>query len=187
MPWAGGVVVPINIRLAPPEIAAQLHDGGVEFVVVDETFAGLATTLDRDHLPPNFKGFIFAGDATHATHVTKNTKNTPPVPAAAVAVGCAWAFEELASHPPVPDSGRGGDDTFGLFFTGGTTGRPKGVQLTHSNIVVNALGHVAALQYVERHPPNPPAPTPYALAPPPYPATPYPILYPVLDPVPEHR
>merc|ERR1711981_277639 len=53
----------------------------------------------------------------------------------------------IASADPVPDALRGGDDTFGLFYTGGTTGRPKGAMLTHGNIVVNALGHVAMLQY----------------------------------------
>lgn len=42
---------------------------------------------------------------------------------------------------------RGGHDVFGLFYTGGTTGKPKGVMLTHANIMVNGLGHTAVLQY----------------------------------------
>ena len=35
-PWAGGVFVPINIRLAPPEVAFWLNDSGSEILLIDD-------------------------------------------------------------------------------------------------------------------------------------------------------
>ena len=50
------------------------------------------------------------------------------------------SYEELlCDAPPVDDALRGGDDVAGIYYTGGATGDPKGVALTHANMVVNAL------------------------------------------------
>jgi long-chain acyl-CoA synthetase len=116
--WSGGVFVPINTRLALPEIVYWLEDSGSRILFLDASFV--------EHLPEirarlaGIEHFVFVGDG--------------PVPE-----GCL-AFEELiSSHAPVSDAGRTGDDLAGLFYTGGTTGRSKGVMLSHRNLVMNAL------------------------------------------------
>jgi len=45
----------------------------------------------------------------------------------------------MAQTEPVEDALRGGDDLAGVFYTGGTTGTPKGVMLSHRGLYVNAL------------------------------------------------
>src|SRR5207244_13103900 len=44
-PWAGALVVPLNIRLAAPELIAILNDAGASALVVDEAFAGMLPAL----------------------------------------------------------------------------------------------------------------------------------------------
>src|SRR5215470_13882682 len=49
-------------------------------------------------------------------------------------------YEKLIERSaPMPDAMRQSDDLCGIFYTGGTTGRSKGVMLSHGNLMVNAL------------------------------------------------
>ena len=117
VPWAGGIVVPVNIRLGAPEILQVLDDSGASVLVVDDAFAPLLPAIRKNSR--TVRQVLFAGDG-----------ETPPE---------TVAWEDAARSDPVDDAVGGWDDVYGLFYTGGTTGRAKGVMLTHGNIVSNAI------------------------------------------------
>lgn len=123
VPWAGAVVVPINIRLAPPEILYTLHDSETKVLLVDDAFAVMLPAL-KDKMDARTQ-VIFIGEG-----------ETPE--------GCINYEELIQNSQAVEDAGRCADDLAGLFYTGGTTGRSKGVMLTHNNLMSNALSIIPA-------------------------------------------
>ncbi|MFC4270693.1 long-chain-fatty-acid--CoA ligase [Sneathiella chungangensis] len=127
-PWAGGVFVPVNTRLAVPEFAYWLNDSGSEILLVDDAFAGAVPELRKR--VSSLREVIYIGDG-----------DTP--------AGMLNYEELVAAHEPVPDAGRGYDDLAGLFYTGGTTGVSKGVMLSHTNFVVNTLNAMPCFNFKE--------------------------------------
>jgi long-chain acyl-CoA synthetase len=118
IPWAGGVVQPINTRLAPPEIEHWLTDSGARILLIDRHFVGAFEGI-RPSLP-EIERVIWMDDGD--------------VP------GGMDDYEALlAASPAVADAGRGGEDIAQLMYTGGTTGRSKGVMLSHRAVVSNVL------------------------------------------------
>jgi len=121
--WAGAVLVPINTRLAPPEIAYWLDDSGSTVLLVDDGFADLLPKFRDD--AKAIREIIHVGDGS--------------APAGML------SYEALIhDHEPVLDAASTGDDLAALFYTGGTTGRSKGVMLSHRNLTLNSL-HMLAL------------------------------------------
>ncbi|SHN69741.1 Acyl-CoA synthetase (AMP-forming)/AMP-acid ligase II [Geodermatophilus obscurus] len=117
--WAGGVVVPVNIRWSVPEIADSLAEVDARVLVVDDVFAGCFEGIRAGQ--PWLRHVVHGGDG--------------PTPDGML------AFEDLVeAHQPVEDVRRGGDRLAGVFYTGGTTGRSKGVMLSHDNLLTSAMG-----------------------------------------------
>jgi long-chain acyl-CoA synthetase len=114
----GFVFVPINTRLAPPEIVFWLNDSGCTALFVDETFAPVLSRI-----LPETPG------VRHVVHIGEG----------GVPDGLLDYETLLASAEPLAESIGSDNDLAGIFYTGGTTGRSKGVMLSHNNIMSNAL------------------------------------------------
>jgi len=123
IPWLGAVMVPVNTRLAPSEIAYILEDSGARVLFVDGATKGHAAALAGTI--PSVEAILYLDD------------DEPPAG--------LRRYEDLAAAPAAEDAGAGGDTLAGLFYTGGTTGKSKGVMLSHNNLVWNAMNAVAGL------------------------------------------
>jgi len=118
VPWAGAVFVPINIRLAPPEIAFWLNDSGATMLLIDDAFMAVLPKLQGEL--ETVKTVVHLGDGAAPEGML--------------------AFEGLLEgQSEMAPADQGGDELAGLFYTGGTTGRSKGVMLSHRNLLLNAL------------------------------------------------
>jgi long-chain acyl-CoA synthetase len=126
----GAVIVPLNIRLARPEVIYILNDSETKALVVDKTFAGYI--VGRDTVP-SLEVVVFNGDETPADMIN---------------------YEDVVSKGThmleSVDQDMNEDDLSGLYYTGGTTGRAKGVMLSHKNVMANAINVVMAAGYNQK-------------------------------------
>src|SRR5215469_5282294 len=124
VPWAGAAVVPLNIRWSTAENAYALNDSGATVLFVDDAFLAQVVRLQGE--VGTLRSVIYMGEAA----------------APAGLVGYETLIE---AHSPLPDAGRGGEDLAGIFYTGGTTGFPKGVMLSHSSLWASVMAWLAAV------------------------------------------
>jgi len=118
---AGGVVVPMNPLLKEREVAFYLGDSGAQLVFAWHGFAEAAEAGARE--PGTDCLFVTPGE-----------------------------FARLLSEvePAAEPIDRAPDDTAVILYTSGTTGTPKGAELTHSNLTSNVATVVALHSFSER-------------------------------------
>lgn len=118
--FAGLVIVPLNIRWGAREFSHALADCTPKLFALDGVI--------YEHLKPYIEQlkllgvghYLFCGDGAAPEGMI--------------------AYEVLLKDaaPEEPDVQVDEEDLVGLFYTSGTTGRPKGVMLTHKNLMMNA-------------------------------------------------
>ena len=128
------VLMPMNLRLAPPEIEAVLARGGARFLVgAPERIAAGAAALRRAPAGPPL-----AGDDGWTLVPAPDATGPAPDPTGPAPVAIA----------PPPEGGAGEGAL--LYFTSGSTGDPKGVLLTLANLAAHAEMTLAIFGFSER-------------------------------------
>lgn len=124
---AGAAVLPLNVLLKPREIVYHLTDGNAKAYFCQEGSA---------ELPIGQMGFAAFQEVEECQHFYLLPNDpTAPSPIAggptlsALMQGQPTTFEAVATNP---------EDTAVILYTSGTTGKPKGAELTHLNMLLNA-------------------------------------------------
>ena len=120
--WLGAVINPVNTRWSAAEISYSLEDCDSRVLVVDDAFLPMLPAILAE--APCVKTVIHCGDGGAPDGLV--------------------SWDKLLHADPVEDLRRGNGALAGIFYTGGTTGFPKGVMLTHGQLVASCLGSCAS-------------------------------------------
>jgi fatty-acyl-CoA synthase len=132
-PLIGSILMPLNFRLLSDDFLYILSHGGAKLVIVEE---GLTHLIDpiRDQLE-TVERFIIARDESQPSNEEWLDYET--------------LLAEASMDAPAPAE-IDENEPSALLYTSGTTGRPKGVMLTHRNLYINAMNSICEFQIHER-------------------------------------
>ena len=129
----GAILNPLNIRLSPGELSFILEDAGATLLIASRRYEEKVAALEEKGTV--IRQIIWTGLGRLPDAYT------------------SFDYEEILegasdASPPVPSIH--GNDIAQLYYTSGTTGRPKGVMLSHKNVCTHALAAIAELRLGDR-------------------------------------
>ncbi len=135
--YAACPVVPLNVLLTADEVAYHLEDSEAQVLVAWEGFFEQARA-----------GFARAGTCKHLVVVKQDRSDLGAPPGVHNLTALAMSAEPVAETPPTEPG-----DTAVILYTSGTTGKPKGAELSHFNLFFNAeyMAHVPRPYPLEEH------------------------------------
>ena len=119
---AGAVLLPLNIRLAPHELAYILNDAGATVLFLDQAFVPLVDSFRKS--TDTVRSFFLLNGTPHASWLSSENYEDLLASAQPYSTGI-MQFDENALAE--------------LFYTSGTSASPKGVMLTHRNVYLHAI------------------------------------------------
>jgi len=129
----GVILNPLNFRLSPKELAGILEDSGAGILITASRFSEAVGELSGIH--PAMTKVLWTGEGGRPKGVE------------------SFEYETVLREPggALPPPPRMTDDEIAhLYYTSGTTGRPKGVMLSHRNVCTHALAAIAELHLTDR-------------------------------------
>ena len=132
IPQIGAISVPINHRLSPGEIAFILKDSESKVLIADSMFKNHIAAIWQEIR--GIERILWTGGARESD--------------GSIDLNYEKVLEQ-ASDSPLPDPQVSGEDIAQIYYTSGTTGRPKGVMLSHKNVTTHALGTIAEIHLTD--------------------------------------
>jgi acyl-CoA synthetase (AMP-forming)/AMP-acid ligase II len=128
----GAILNPLNYRLSAKEVALILKDAGTRWLIAATRFAPVVqAALEQS---ATLEGIIWIGDCPPESVSIQVHDYEKAI------FADAGDFEAVSVDE---------NQVAQLYYTSGTTGRPKGVMLTHKNVCCHALGTIAELKLVD--------------------------------------
>lgn len=141
MLYAGGVNVPLSIKLTEKELIFRIAHSDARFVIVSEHYVELIRHIEPE-LPLVEKIFVTGNyTAKEGKYIPFNLLKQE---------GHAWR-EEHAQELEARAASVTANDLVNISYTSGTTAEPKGIMLTHGNYVSNVLQSDSLIQIPEHY------------------------------------
>ena len=126
VPWAGGIIVPLNSRWSLAELEYAIEDAGVSALFVDNQYLDKVLQL-KDRISCLRHVIVISAEETQNDLLHYETI--------------------IRDADPIEPVYRAPEDIYGILYTGGTTGSPKGVMLSTQGLWANVMFMIREYDY----------------------------------------